>query len=80
MTYNQANQSVLAIRLLFLSREQSMHPWNQAVQTALEPLADAKNARMMKSYLCDQFEFYDIQSGPRRDALKLLFSTAKLPA
>ncbi|PSU25869.1 hypothetical protein CTM97_06200 [Photobacterium phosphoreum] len=56
-----------------------MHLWNQAVKAALEPLANADNAKMMKSYMRDRFEFYGIQSIPRRTALKPLFTKQQLP-
>ena len=56
-----------------------MHPWVQAVQTALTPLANAENAIFMKSYMRDQFPFYGIQSGPRRAAMKALFTKSQRP-
>ncbi|MCK6265853.1 DNA alkylation repair protein [Vibrio sp. ZSDE26] len=57
-----------------------MHPWIKRTQAALVPLANAENAQFMKSYLRDQFEFYGIQSGPRRAALKALFSKDEVPS
>ncbi|WP_258182408.1 DNA alkylation repair protein [Vibrio mediterranei] len=30
-----------------------MHPWNQTVKAALEPLANAENASFMKAYMRD---------------------------
>lgn len=57
-----------------------MHSWNIDVKTALEPLANEGNATFMKAYMRDQYEFYGIQSGPRRDALKVLFSKQHLPS
>ncbi len=56
-----------------------MHQWVVATQSALAPLANAENARFMKSYLRGQFEFYGIQSGPRREAIKHLFAHSQLP-
>ncbi len=57
-----------------------MHSWNIEVKTALAPLANEGNATFMKAYMRDQYEFYGIQSGPRRDALKVLFSKQHLPS
>lgn len=37
-----------------------MHPWNSAVLSALEPLANPENAKQMRSYMRDQFVFYGI--------------------
>lgn len=56
-----------------------MHSWNSEVKTALAPLANEGNATFMKAYMRDQYEFYGIQSGPRRHALKALFSKQYLP-
>lgn len=56
-----------------------MHSWVIEVKTALAPLANEGNATFMKAYMRDQYEFYGIQSGPRRDALKTLFSKQHLP-
>lgn len=57
-----------------------MHQWVVATQKALAPLANSENACFMQSYLRGQFEFYGIQSGPRREAMKHLFSHSQLPA
>lgn len=57
-----------------------MHSWNIDVKTALAPLANEGNATFMKAYMRDQYEFHGIQSGPRRDALKVLFSKQHLPS
>ncbi|MGR5283681.1 DNA alkylation repair protein [Vibrio maritimus] len=56
-----------------------MHDWSIGVKRALEPLRNNDNATFMKAYMRDQYEFYGIQSGPRRDALKVLFSKQHLP-
>jgi 3-methyladenine DNA glycosylase AlkD len=56
-----------------------MHQWVVETQTALAPLANEENASFMKSYMRGQFEFYGIQSGPRREAMKHLFTHAQLP-
>lgn len=56
-----------------------MHPWNSAVLSALEPLANPENAKQMQSYMRDQFLFYGIQSTQRRTALKPLWHKARLP-
>ena len=56
-----------------------MHQWVNAVKTELVPLTNTENADFMRSYLRDQYEFYGIQSGPRRAALKTLFSASYLP-
>ncbi|GMQ49116.1 DNA alkylation repair protein [Vibrio sp. 10N] len=56
-----------------------MHAWNIEVQTALQPLANSDNAASMKAYMRDQYEFYGIQSWPRRKALHTLFSKQKMP-
>ncbi len=56
-----------------------MHPWNTAVKTVLEPLANSDNALHMQAYMRDQFQFFGIQSTPRREALKPLFSNEQLP-
>ncbi|MDN2480973.1 DNA alkylation repair protein [Vibrio agarivorans] len=56
-----------------------MHIWNQQVISLLEPLANEENARHMKAYMRGQFEFFGIKSGPRREALKPLFSRSDLP-
>ena len=56
-----------------------MYLWNQAVKASLEPLANAKNAKTMKSYMRDHFEFYGIQSTLRRIAIKPLFTKLQLP-
>jgi 3-methyladenine DNA glycosylase AlkD len=56
-----------------------MHSWNIEVKAALAPLANEGNATFMKAYMRDQYEFYGIQSGPRRDALKALFSKQHVP-
>lgn len=57
-----------------------MHDWSIEVKQALEPLKNSDNATFMKAYMRDQYEFYGIQSGPRRDALKVLFSKQHLPS
>ncbi|WP_112479300.1 DNA alkylation repair protein [Vibrio variabilis] len=57
-----------------------MHDWSIEVKQALEPLRNSDNATFMKAYMRDQYEFYGIQSGPRRDALKVLFSKPHLPS
>ncbi len=62
------------------STTSSEHPWNTAVKTALEPLANSDNARQMQAYMRDQFQFYGIQSTSRREVLKPLFSKQQLPA
>ncbi len=62
-----------------ISTNNSEHPWNTAVKTALEPLADSDNALQMRAYMRDQFQFYGVQSSPRREALKPLFSKQHLP-
>jgi 3-methyladenine DNA glycosylase AlkD len=56
-----------------------MHDWSLNVKQALVPLKNNENAIFMKAYMRDQFEFYGIQSGPRRDALKALFSKQHVP-
>ncbi|MGR5094033.1 DNA alkylation repair protein [Vibrio maritimus] len=56
-----------------------MHDWSIEVKQALEPLRNSDNATFMKAYMRDQYEFYGIQSGPRRDELKVLFSKQHLP-
>ncbi len=61
------------------STTSSEHPWNTAVKTALEPLANSDNARQMQAYMRDQFQFYGIQSTSRRQELKPLFSKQQLP-
>ncbi len=57
-----------------------MHPWVEQVQQALIPLSNADNAAQMKAYMRGQFEFFGIQSTPRREALKPLFAAAQLPS
>ncbi|WP_295893681.1 DNA alkylation repair protein [uncultured Vibrio sp.] len=57
-----------------------MHPWINAVQEALIPLSNDDNAKFMKSYMRGQYAFYGVQSGPRRAALKALFSKEHLPS
>ncbi|WP_353499671.1 DNA alkylation repair protein [Vibrio sp. CB1-14] len=57
-----------------------MHDWSLNVKQALVPLKNNDNAIFMKAYMRDQYEFYGIQSGPRRDALKALFSKQHVPA
>lgn len=57
-----------------------MHPWVTQVTNELPKLANSDNAAAMKSYMRGQFEFYGIQSGPRRDALKVLFSKESIPS
>lgn len=56
-----------------------MHPWNTAVKNALTPISNADNAAQMKAYLRDQFEFFGIQAGPRRAAIKPIFTNVTLP-
>lgn len=57
-----------------------MHPWVKQVTNELPKLANSDSAAAMKSYMREQFEFYGIQSGPRRDALKALFNKDNIPA
>jgi 3-methyladenine DNA glycosylase AlkD len=57
-----------------------MSNWVQATIEALAPLANADTARVMKSYMRDKFEFYGIQSVPRRAAMKSLFAKNQLPS
>ncbi|MCL9775666.1 DNA alkylation repair protein [Vibrio methylphosphonaticus] len=57
-----------------------MHSWNQSVKLALEPLANAENASFMKAYMRGQYQFFGIQSMPRRTALKPLFAKEQLPS
>jgi 3-methyladenine DNA glycosylase AlkD len=56
-----------------------MHAWVKQVQDLLPTLANEKNAKFMTAYLRDQYSFYGIQSGPRREILKPLFSASSLP-
>lgn len=56
-----------------------MHPWIEHVHLALIPHANEQDATYMKAYLRGQFEFYGIKSGPRREALKPLFSKKRFP-
>ena len=56
-----------------------MHYWVQETIDTLAPLANIENSSTMKSYMRDQFEFYGIQSVPRRAAMKKLFTRDKLP-
>ncbi|GAM71557.1 DNA alkylation repair enzyme [Vibrio sp. JCM 19236] len=56
-----------------------MSPWVKAVVTQLVPLQDSDNAKAMKAYMRDKFEFLGIQSSPRREALKPLFTAKGLP-
>lgn len=56
-----------------------MHPWVTHVTNELPKLANSDNAALMESYMRGQFKFYGIQSGPRRDALKALFSKESIP-
>ncbi len=42
------------------------------IETALEALADPQQAKPMKAYMLNQFEFLGIRAGPRRSALKAL--------
>lgn len=56
-----------------------MSPWVKAVITQLTPLQDSENAKAMKAYMRDKFEFLGIQSTPRREALKPLFTGKELP-
>lgn len=57
-----------------------MHPWIENTREALVPIANDTDASFMKAYLRGQFEFYGIKSGPRREALKPLFSKDNLPS
>ncbi len=57
-----------------------MSNWVQATIRALAPLANADNASVMKSYMRDKFEFYGIQSVPRRAEMKSLFAKNQLPS
>ncbi|MGF1695305.1 DNA alkylation repair protein [Vibrio lamellibrachiae] len=50
------------------------------MKNALIPLANAENASFMKSYMRDQYAYFGIQSGPRRTALKELFTKSVLPS
>lgn len=59
---------------------QPLHSWNQALKLAIEPLADENNASNMQAYMRDKFLFYGIQSSPRRQAIKHLFSKEGLPS
>ena len=56
-----------------------MHYWVQETIDTLIPLSNIENSSTMKSYMRDQFEFYGIQSIPRRTAMKKLFTRDKLP-
>ncbi|WP_241909852.1 DNA alkylation repair protein [Vibrio sp. 10N.261.55.A7] len=60
-------------------QRKNMHQWIQAVKEALIPLSNVENAQFMKSYMRGQYAFYGIQSGPRRAALKHLFSKDQIP-
>ncbi|WP_394143546.1 DNA alkylation repair protein [Vibrio atypicus] len=57
-----------------------MHPWITSVKTALVPLGNHDNAQQMKAYMRNQYQFYGIQSVPRREALKPYFSKQALPS
>ena len=57
-----------------------MHPWVEQAKIALEPLANVENAAAMKAYMRGQFNFYGIKSGPRREAVKPLFSASACPS
>ncbi|MGF1777192.1 DNA alkylation repair protein [Vibrio nomapromontoriensis] len=57
-----------------------MHSWNQSVKLALVPLANVENACFMKAYMRDQYQFFGIQSMPRRTALKPLFAKSQRPS
>ena len=57
-----------------------MHPWVIATIEALKPLANEDNAAHMAAYMRDQFEFYGIQSGPRRAAMERLMTKSRCPA
>ena len=57
-----------------------MHQWVLDTQKALEPIANADNARQMSAYMREKFSFFGIQSADRRDAVKSLFNATALPA
>ena len=57
-----------------------MHPWVLATTKTLKPLTNSDNAVHMKSYMRNQFEFYGIQSGPRRAAMRPMFARNQLPS
>lgn len=56
-----------------------MHVWVKQVQQLLPTVANEENARFMTAYLRNQYSFYGIQSGPRREILKPLFTASTLP-
>lgn len=57
----------------------ALQPWNEQIKQALLPLRNADNAAQMQAYLRGQFEFYGIQAGPRRAAMKDLFTAHHRP-
>ncbi|GAM59115.1 DNA alkylation repair enzyme [Vibrio ishigakensis] len=56
-----------------------MSPWVKAVIAQLTPLQDSENAKAMKAYMRGRFAFLGIQSSPRREALKPLFTAKAQP-
>ncbi|NAZ52159.1 hypothetical protein GL177_02140 [Vibrio toranzoniae] len=56
-----------------------MHTWNNAIKTALEPLANSDKAPQMQAYMRHRFQFYGIQATQRREVLKPLFAKEQLP-
>lgn len=56
-----------------------MHTWNNAIKTALEPLANSDKAPQMQAYMRHRFQFYGIQATQRREVLKPLFEKEQLP-
>ncbi|MEZ9177288.1 DNA alkylation repair protein [Vibrio kanaloae] len=56
-----------------------MHTWNNAIKTALEPLANSDKALQMQAYMRHRFHFYGIQATQRREVLKPLFTKEQLP-
>lgn len=56
-----------------------MLTWNNAIKTALEPLANSDKAPQMQAYMRHRFQFYGIQATQRREVLKPLFAKEQLP-
>ncbi|NOJ00156.1 DNA alkylation repair protein [Vibrio kanaloae] len=56
-----------------------MYTWNNAIKTALEPLANSDKALQMQAYMRHRFYFYGIQATQRREVLKPLFTKEQLP-